>query len=76
MGRRPKWSVPIRSVAKQSVATDVEAIRDLAVTQGLRMAVLTYQHRHSVQAIEDIVFYRTHRTVSTGGHWNEIDLDD
>lgn len=64
-----------KRIANRRMIDDVLDIRSDAVTLGLRLTVERWKPRYSSETIEDVVFYRIHRTIIAGAAQYEAERD-
>lgn len=64
-----------RRLANRRIIDDVLDIRSDAVTIGLRLTIERWRPRYSRETIEDVVFYRIHRTLIAGAAQYEAERD-
>lgn len=75
MARKPSQSHKDRRNSNGLLIADVCEIRNDAVTLGLQTTTERWQPRYAADWIEDVVFYRLHKSLIEGSCQHEVDCD-
>jgi len=75
MARKPTTSDKDRRNHNGRLIADVCEMRNDAVTLGLQETTERWKPRYDVEWIEDVVFYRIHKSILEGSCQYEVDGD-